>query len=99
MTTSDKLLSKEEIYRRCHVYAEFDLVPNKESTIQAMDMWAEQVAIRFFSWYILKMTGFLEYLRDIKPIVTSNEIEENLINFEGKSFKELYQLYLKSLTQ
>lgn len=37
--------SKEEIYKIAHTYAEWDLVPNKESTLTAMDIYAEQEAI------------------------------------------------------
>lgn len=61
----------------------------------AMDIHAEQVAIEFFKWYALKMVGFIEYLNKVKPMVTSNEIEEKLIEFEGKSFIELFQLFKK----
>jgi hypothetical protein len=65
----------------------------------AMDIYAKEVAIEFFKFYIWKATGFLEYLRNVKPMVTSNEIEENLKAFEGKSLNELYELFLQSKKQ
>ena len=43
-------MDKEKVYKICHTYAEWDLVPNKESTLQAMDIWAKEVAVEFAKW-------------------------------------------------
>lgn len=44
--------SKETIYKRHHTYAEFDLIPNKESCLNAMDEYAKITAIDFLHWCI-----------------------------------------------
>lgn len=43
-------MTKEEIYKKHHTYAEFDLVPNKESALEAMNEYAKQQAIAFDIW-------------------------------------------------
>jgi len=43
--------------------------------------------------------GFLQYIKDIRPIVTSNEIEEKIAEHELKSISELYDLYLQHKQQ
>lgn len=98
-------MSKEIILQDCHKAKVLNwdkvFVQNPtiiESAYEAMDIHAKNTAIEFFKWYVLKMTGFLEYLSKVKPIVTSIEIEENLKAFEGKSFNELYELFLQSKT-
>ncbi len=62
----------------------------------AMEVYAKQESIEFFKWYVLKMIAFIVYLKDIKPIVTSQEVEEKLLEFEGQSIERLYELYLNS---
>lgn len=64
----------------------------------AMDEYAKQQSIDFFKWYVDKMTFFLEYIKDIRPSVTSNEVEEKIKEFEGKDFDTLYNLFLQSQT-
>lgn len=62
----------------------------------AMDEYTKQESIGFFKWYAIKMVTLLAYIKDIRPLVTSNAIEEKIEEFEGKSFDVLYSLYLKS---
>jgi len=54
---------------------------------------AKQQSISFFKWYAIKMTGFVDYITKVKPIVKSEEIEQRLIEFEGATFEKLYQLF------
>ena len=68
-------------------FANHSLVP------RWMDEYAQHKAIAFLSWYAIKMIGFIEYLKDVKPQVTSNEIEEKLAEFEGKPISELYEIF------
>lgn len=58
--------------------------------------YAKQEAIEFFKWYAIKMVTLLAYIKDIRPLVASNEMEEKIEEVEGKSFDVLYSLYLKS---
>lgn len=66
------------------------------ATLAAMDEYSEIVACDFLKWYAVKMIVFIEYLKEVKPIVTSNEIEEKLADFEGKPIKDLFQLFIQS---
>lgn len=61
----------------------------------AMDEYAEQQSIAFFKWNAEKVAVYAHYLENIKKLVTSNEIEENLVKFEGMSIEERYQLFIK----
>lgn len=81
----DKILSKEEVYRRCHVYAEFDLVPNKESTLQAMDIWAKQTAIAFAEWCVCNQNVYFNYGK--------NNIERFTWKEKTISPEKLYELF------
>jgi len=63
------------------------------------ELLSEQESIGFFIWYGVKIAGLVEYITKIKPITTSQEMEEKIIEFEGKPIKGLYQLYLKSKEQ
>lgn len=56
----------------------------------------KQDAIEFFRWNALKVDGYVKYIEQIKPLVTSNEIEEALNTFEGSTLEERYELYLQS---
>jgi hypothetical protein len=60
-----------------------------------MEIYAKQESIEFFKWYAMKMHGFIIYIKDIRPQVTSQEIEEKLSEFEGKPFDKLYELFQK----
>ena len=71
----------------------------EQEVMECMSEYAKQEAIDFFKWYGVKMATFIEYITKIKPIVESNEIEEKIIEFEGKSIQELYELYLKPKNQ
>lgn len=62
----------------------------------AMDKWAKIQAIEFFKWYGVKMMGFIDYIKDTRPMVESLEIEEKIKEFEGKDFGTLYELFLQS---
>ena len=55
----------------------------------------KQECIAFLKWYVGKSLNFLNYLTNIKPQVTSQEIEEKLKEFEGQDFEQLHSLYLK----
>lgn len=88
-------MSKEEVLSK-HWMGKYDVYAATDNTLKAMDEYARIDAIAFLKWYAEKMLGFIEYLRDIKPIVTSNEIEEKLLEFEGKDFNTLYELYSQS---
>ena len=80
----NKTLTKEEILR------------DAPSLKMGMDQYAEQEAIGFFIWYGIKFHSLMEYITKIKPMVESYELEQKVLEFEGKSIKELYQLYLQS---
>lgn len=88
--------SKEEILdkevKSSGPYLTTDVI-ERDDALTAMDIFAKVQSIAFFKWYGAKMAGFMEYIKDIRPIVTINEIEEKLIEFEGKSFEELYTLF------
>ena len=67
--------------------------------VKEKEDFAKQEAIGFFKWYGVKMVGFIEYIKDIRPTVTSDEIEEKMKEFEGQSFENLHALYLNSKEQ
>ena len=91
-------MTKQEILQPLSVH--YGWTERHQQRIEnAMDEYAKQEAIDFFKWYGVKMATFIEYITKIKPIVESNEIEEKIIEFEGKSIQELYELYLKSKNQ
>lgn len=73
----------EEIYKSAHTYAEWDLVPNKDSTIQAMKMYAEQECVEFLEW----ATG-----RNLE--VSLGVFVDNEGTYD--SMEEYYGLYLQS---
>jgi hypothetical protein len=58
--------------------------------------FVKEDAIEFFKWNALKVDGYVQYIEKIKPLVTSNEIEEALNTFEGSTLEERYELYLQS---
>lgn len=68
----------------------------KRNVYAAMDEYAKQEAIEFFKWNAFKVDWYIKYIEKIRPLVTSNEIEEALNTFEGSTFEERYELYLKS---
>lgn len=70
-----------------------------DEILECMDIWAKEQSISFFKWYGSKMTVFIEYIKDIRPSVTSNEIEEKIKEFEGKSLEDLYKLFTESNTK
>lgn len=96
-------MTKEEILEK-H-YPHYDIKSGwifdgaVEDVFKAMQEYADQqsriAAIDFFKWYGVKMVGFIEYIKDIRPTVTSDEIEEKIKEFEGKSFDDLFTLYLE----
>ncbi len=65
-----------------------------ESLLKKQDEYARQVSIAFFKWYGVKMATFIEYITKVKPLVESQEIEEKIKEFEGKTFDELYDIFL-----
>jgi hypothetical protein len=69
------------------------------SILKVMDMWAKQESIEFFKWNALKVDGYIKYIDQIKPLVTSNEIEMALSIFEGSTLEERYELYQQSKQQ
>lgn len=94
--------SKETILKKhCNKFSfyERNLNTSQKDVYAAMSEYAKEVAKDFFIWYGVKTVGLLEYIKDIRPIVTSNEMEEKIKEFEGKTFDELFNLYLQSLNQ
>lgn len=85
--------SKEDILKEYAVETIDEYNSLYERVKKAMDQYARQQAIEFFKWYGVKMAVFVEYIKDVRPLVTSNEIEEKIKEFEGKSFEELYNLF------
>jgi len=83
-----------EFISKQHSFTETTIVPK-----HILDEYAKQEAIGFFAWYGVKIMGFLQYIKDIRPIVTSNEIEEKIAEHELKSISELYDLYLRHKQQ
>ena len=66
------------------------------AAVEAIKEYAKQESIDFFKWYGLKISGFIEYITKVKPLVVSQEIENAMAKFEGKTFEQLFELYLKS---
>ena len=80
----DEVLSKKPV--------NYEIERNEIS--ECLDIARKDSAIDFFKWYVIKMVGFLEYIKNIRPAVVSNEIEEKIKEFEGQSFDNIYQIYL-----
>jgi len=59
--------------------------------------YAKQDAIGFFIWYGVKIINLVDYVQKLKIGlgITSNELEEKILEFEGKPIDELYTLYQK----
>ncbi len=88
-------MSKEELVNeRCFVFGD-DVETTIDVVYEIMDEYAREEAIAFFKWYGVKMMGFIEYIKDIRPVVTSNEIEEKIAEFEGQTFDNLYNLFIQ----
>lgn len=87
--------SKEDILKEYAVETIDEYNSLYERVKKAMDQYARQQAIEFFKWYGVKMAVFVEYIKDIRPLVTSKEIEEKIKEFDGKSFEELYNLFIQ----
>ncbi len=68
-------------------------------TLSLMSGYAKQESIEFFKWYLLKVTSLCHYLTEIKPLVTSEELEAKIEEFEGKPINDLYELYIQSKKQ
>lgn len=87
----------KEIYKAAHTYAEFDLVPNEDSTITAMKLYAEQDACEFFKWYGVKMMQFMEYfkrkLENPMPYSIPDGYDKFIEEFEGNTVEGLYKIY------
>lgn len=66
---------------------------------ELVDTVAKEISIGFMKWYGVKMIGFIIYLKEVKPNVTSNEIEEKMKEFEGKTYEEQFNIYLKEKEQ
>lgn len=65
-------------------------------SLDAMKTYAKQQSIEFFKWNALKIDGYIKYVEQIKPLVTSLEIEEALNIFEGSTIEERYDLFIQS---
>ena len=95
---NNKPLSKEEILDKFDM--EYHMGGYSEDDIMsAMDEYSKQEAVNFFIWYGVKMMGLLHYVLDIRATITSQELEEKIIEHEGKSVAELYDLFLESKTR
>ncbi len=87
----------------------YTIIPLKEATANQLRILGEENifnvaqmkndAIEFFKWNALKVDGYVKYIEQIKPLVTSNEIDEALNTFEGSTLEERYELYLQSKGQ
>lgn len=96
-------LSKEEIVRQEYekVFASqkyggsVNKLMNQQYIFPAMEQYSRIQSISFFKWYGVKMAGFMEYIKDIRPTVISDEIEEKIKEFEGKDFETLYNLFIE----
>jgi hypothetical protein len=71
------------------------LLPTGKRNYELAKSFAKQQSIEFFKWYGVKMVGFIEYIKDIRPTVTSDEIEEKIKEFEGQSIENQYNLFLQ----
>lgn len=88
-------MTKEEILEP--LYKLYDLSERSKARFNgAVNKIAKQQAIEFFKWYCNRMNGFVEYFTRIKPIVTSNEIEERIKEHEGSTFEELYSQFVEN---
>lgn len=96
-------MTKEEIlknhYEKYFAAPKYEVRVNRkmdeEWIFPAMDLYAKEISIGFMKWYGVKMIGFIIYLKEVKPNVTSSEIEEKMKEFEGKTYEELFNIYLK----
>jgi len=95
--------SKETIYKRHHTYAEFDLIPNKESCLNAMDEWADIKVSEFISQQnsFTQTTVVPEYILNqyAKQVAIDfgRYLDAEGINFERTGFvPEMFDEYLKS---
>lgn len=68
-----------------------------QNVFNAMDEYAKEIAIGFFKWYATRLLNFLHYIKDIRPLVESQELEEKIKEHEGQSIEQLFQSYLNSL--
>ena len=83
-------LNNRESDPEMHLYLSPDEI---DMVHEAMEIYARNRSIEMLKWYAIKMVGFIEYIKDIRPIVTSNEIEEKIKEFEGQTFEKLYELF------
>ena len=58
---------------------------------------AKDMAVGFFKWNAEKIGAYVIYLTEIQKMVKSNEIEENLVKFEGATIEERYDMYIDFL--
>jgi hypothetical protein len=97
--TKEEILDKSLDEMGEEYFPVFELSVHKEAVLNAMSEYAKiksrERAIAFFKWYALKMVGFIEYIKDIRPVVTSNEIEEKIAEFEGQTIDNLFNLFLQ----
>lgn len=85
-------MTKEEVYRKHHVYAEFDLVPNKESALSAMDEYAKQQAIAFMNWSLQSECPYYcadenEWTNtiDLRDTITTEQLHDKFLEHQNKS--------------
>ncbi len=74
----NKPLSKKEIVSHCMKVAEYS-GRAYNAFYDMMDIFSRQEAIEFFIWYGVKMMGLLHYVLDIRATITSQELEEKII--------------------
>lgn len=92
---------KKEMIRQAFIAMKgMSIAASKMSIIEELvDAVAKEISIGFMKWYGVKIMGFIIYLKEVKPNVTSNEIEEKMKEFEGKTYEELFNIYLKEKEQ
>jgi hypothetical protein len=61
------------------------------------DIEGKELAIGFFKWNAEKVGVFVKYLLDVKKLVSSNEIEENIVKFENSTIEERFDMYIEYL--
>lgn len=79
-------MTKEKIFKKHHTFAEWDLIPNEESCLSAMEEYAKQESIEFNKW-IISNTHY-KFSEHKKSYVDANN--KSIITPE-----QLYELYLK----
>lgn len=72
---------------------------DKKFTKKQLNIYAKHMAISFFKWNAEKIAAYVIYLQDVQKVVRSNEIEENLVKFEGATLEERYDMYLDYLNK